>query len=196
MKPVQKDSRFAVILAFGANLASEFGAPEATIRAATRVLDEVGLFPRALSALYRTPCFPAGAGPDYVNAAALCETALAPDAVLAVTTDLESRFGRLRDNRWGNRTLDVDLLAVDDLILPDQETFDIWRGKSVDEQQKQAPDHLILPHPRIQDRPFVLIPMNDVAPDWRHPVLNKTVSDMVKQLSVEQIQEIKPIAEA
>lgn len=168
-------------------------APREILPDSLSVLDQRGLHLRATSRLFRTPCFPPGAGPDYVNAAAVLETDLSPRDVLALLHNVEAEFGRERVQRWGSRVLDLDLLAVGDAVLPDRDTHDRWRALTPEAQLTETPDDLILPHPRMHERGFVLLPLNDVAPDWRHPVLGRTVSEMCAALPAAATEGIWPL---
>jgi 2-amino-4-hydroxy-6-hydroxymethyldihydropteridine diphosphokinase len=182
-----------LIVAFGANLETGGLTLPQTIQAAAAaiVCDEVTLC--AMSRLYASPCFPAGAGPDYVNAAAVVETDLTPEAVMAHLHAVETIFRRERLQRWGRRTLDLDLLAAGDLILPDAETHRYWRNLAQADQRRLSPDRLVLPHPRLQDRAFVLVPMADIAPDWLHPVLGLTVLQMLERLDPADVRAVTPL---
>lgn len=171
-----------ILVALGGNVTSAFGTPLESVQSALLEVETESLRLLSKSALYRTPCFPAGAGPDFVNAAAVYATRLSPEAVLKHLHSVEARFGRTRAARWDARTLDLDLLAYGDCVLPDADTLRHWIGLPLDEQKRRAPEQLILPHPRMQDRGFVLVPLADVAPDWRHPVLDKTVLEMLQAL--------------
>lgn len=92
-------------------------------------------------------------------------------------------MGRQRDgSRWGARGIDIDLLAMGDQVAPNAAVQDEWRGLAPDRQQATAPDRLILPHPRMQDRAFVLVPLADVAPQWRHPRTGASVAEMLAAL--------------
>jgi 2-amino-4-hydroxy-6-hydroxymethyldihydropteridine diphosphokinase len=146
-----------------------------------------------VSRFFATPAFPVGTGPDYVNAAALLETELSPRALLDHLHEIEAELGRERLTRWGQRTLDLDLVAMGDLVLPDAATQDLWRDLPLERQRQEAPDRLILPHPRLQDRAFVLVPMADVAPDWRHPRVGLTVRQMLDRLDPADIATVKPL---
>lgn len=133
-------------VALGANL----GDPAATVRAAFAALSNL---PESrllrTSSLYRTAPVGLADQPEFINAAVALETSLAPEALLDTLFDIEARFGRLRAERNGPRTLDLDLLLYDD------QTLDLPR--------------LILPHPRLHLRAFVLYPLAEIAPALNIP---------------------------
>lgn len=185
-----RDATF-VLIALGSNLASPQGPPAETVAAALRALDRLGRLAGA-SRLWQSPAWPPG-GPDYVNAAALVETALGPEEVLERLHGIEATFGRRREARWGARTLDLDLLAWGDAVRPDAATQEAWRGLDPERQGREAPDRLILPHPRMQDRGFVLLPLLEVAPGWRHPLIGRTVREMLDALPPPALEGIVPL---
>lgn len=170
------------LVALGGNATSHVGSPQKTLWAAVKCLDSIDVTIRDVSRFYQTPCFPAGTGPDYVNAAVSVATRLSPAKLLQHLHAVEAKFGRERLERWGARTLDLDLLAYSQKIYPSKDVYNVWRNLPVETQKKRAPEELILPHPRLHERAFVLIPLSDVAPEWRHPVLGQNVKEMVKAL--------------
>lgn len=132
------------VIGLGSNLGDRAG----TLRAALDALAALGRV-RDVSGLYE---FPPVGGPeqgDFLNAAALIETELEPRALLAALQDIERRFGRERTTRWGPRTLDLDIL---------------WFATP------HADDALTVPHPRLVERSFALVPLLDVLPDAVDPI--------------------------
>lgn len=181
-------------IAFGANLPSETGTPMETLQAALHALSAKGVTVTQLSQIYETPCFPAGAGPDYVNFAAEVMYDGPPEALLLVLHEIEAELGRVRKTRWAGRPIDLDLLAYADEVRPDARSVQAWIDLPLSEQTVRAPDQLILPHPRIQDRAFMLIPFADLAPDWRHPLLGQTISEMLAARPESEKTEVKPMS--
>lgn len=185
-----------MIIALGANEPGVDRTLKMTLGQAIQFIGEKGAVIRSASRFFQTPCFPVGAGPDYLNAVILISADWSAAQALAVLHDIEKDFGRERVQRWGQRTLDLDLLAYEDLVAPDLETYQQWRDLRVETQKLRAPDQLILPHPRLQDRAFVLVPMADVAPDWVHPVSGQSVSQMLAGLDRADIDQVVPLENA
>lgn len=181
------------LVAAGSNQESPQGSPTETLSGALNSLTQRGGVIRSVSRFFATPCFPVGAGPDFVNAVFRLD--LKGDAlrILGLLHDVEAEFGRLRDRRWGQRTLDLDLLAVGQLVVPDARNVRQWIGLSPEQQLKTAPEQLVLPHPRLHDRAFVLVPLLDIAPQWVHPVLGKSVRQMHDALPDADRNAVKPL---
>ena len=181
------------MVALGGNQNSPAGDPKSTIQAALNALGDSPLRVEKTSRLYESPCFPAGAGPDYVNAASLLSAEVNPQDVLDILHAIEADFGRLRQQRWGQRSLDLDLIAYGDAVLPDLAGYQRWYDLPLERQKTDAPDQLILPHPRLQDRAFVLIPLAEIAPDWVHPVLGRSVAEMADALPEADKSALRPL---
>ena len=181
-----------MLVALGANLPSELGEPFETVSHAIEVLVE-GFQDAQASRLYKSAAFPAGSGPDFINAAVRFVSDQSPGTILKHLHEVEARMGRKRGVRWAARVMDLDLLSVGSAVLPNRETHAEWRSLSLEEQMKRAPDGLILPHPRLQDRAFVLKPMADISPDWVHPVIGKSVAQMLDDLPQDLCDEVMPV---
>ncbi|WP_282602260.1 2-amino-4-hydroxy-6-hydroxymethyldihydropteridine diphosphokinase [Paracoccus sp. PARArs4] len=183
------------IVALGANLPLSGQELWAGLRRTLDILhSEPGISISASSRFWRSPAIPLGSGPDYVNAAATFTTPLPPEDVLAAFHRIEADFGRDRSTgRWSSRVLDLDLIALDDRIVPDRTTLRHWIDLPFDSQTRVAPDRLLLPHPRMQDRGFVLAPLAEIAPDWRHPLTGLTVQAMLDALPPSALDGMTPM---
>ena len=141
---------------------------------------------------FRTPAFPPGSGPDFLNAALSVQTSLGPIELLAALHRIEGEMGRTRTRRWEPRVCDLDLLAMGDSVLPDRRTVLHWMDLDDVLAMASAPPDLILPHPRLHRRGFVLVPLADIAPEWRHPILDRTVTQMLDQIAPADLADIRP----
>ncbi|MDZ7905093.1 MAG: 2-amino-4-hydroxy-6-hydroxymethyldihydropteridine diphosphokinase [Cypionkella sp.] len=168
------------LIALGGNAPHLGMTPQGVQIAAMADLEAAGFVIKNRSKFYRTAAFPLGSGPDYVNSALQLDVGQGMTAaqVLARMAAIELSYGRTRSQRWGGRTLDLDLLALEDQILPDIAGFRAWADLDTVAAAQVAPSDLILPHPRLHERAFVLVPLLDIAPDWRHPIFGKTVRQM------------------
>lgn len=159
-----------ILVGIGANLRSaESGSAIDTCRAALGECTHRGLVVARLSSWYRAAPVPPASMPWYVNAVAAVETELSPEELLDVLHAVEDQFGRQRPAPNAARVLDLDLLT--------------W-GRLT--RSGPAP---ILPHPRMQNRAFVLRPLAEIAPEWRHPALGLTAEALLARLWPGQIAE-------
>ncbi len=157
---------YICVVGMGANL----GAREQTLDAAVvRLTERLGEF-LAVSPQHRTralvaPGEESDSVPDYLNAAAKFSTSLSPAEILQALLEVERELGRDRsqeEKRWQSRIIDLDLLAVEDLVV--------------------STSDLSLPHPEMHKRDFVLQPFQEIWPDWLHPIRKRTVSEMLQDL--------------
>ena len=184
------------IVVLGSNLSSKFGDSAETLK---KCVDEIRSNPSIESLLeskwYISASFPNKKDPRYVNVGIRFSTKLKPKKLLNFTSGLENKYGRKRQERWGPRTCDIDILLCDQQILPSKSYFKKWLNLNISDQLKLVPDELILPHPRLQDRTFFLKPLIDLQPDWIHPFLKMKAKEMLDSLpshELENILELKP----
>ncbi len=183
----------SALVAVGSNLANKGLTPFTTLSAAISAIQSDDVKVLKQSRVFQTPAYPPGSGPDFVNAALIVETTLDSQALLSHLHKAEADFGRHRAQRWGARTLDLDLLSFGQAVLPDKGTVMGWMDLPLAEQMARAPDRLILPHPRMHERAFVLGPLMDIAPDWTHPILKQTVAQLFVALPAEDRSSLQPL---
>ncbi len=154
-----------ILVALGSNSTGPWGTPREAVAEALRRLNAGGIRVKTASQLLVTAPFGVTDQPDFVNAVAEVESRLSPEALLKRLHIIERLAGRRRTLRWGPRTLDLDLIDYHGLI------------------RRSTPP--VLPHPGIAERIFVLAPIAEIAPQWRHPETRLTAAAMLKRLDQE-----------
>ena len=144
-------------------LGSNLGDKEANLRQALKMLLVKGLQIRSVSSFFKTEPYGVTDQPEFINAVACVKTDLAPEKLLKLLLDTELEMGRVRLRHWGERNIDLDLLLYDDLIYYSEK--------------------LVLPHPDMQNRFFVLQPLSEIAADKIHPVYKKSIQTLLKSLT-------------
>lgn len=156
-----------ILIGIGGNLrSSRFGEPIDTLTAALTSLETEHIKILTRSGWYRTEPVPRSEQPWFINAVVSLATQLGAKELLVVLQAVERRFGRVRAKANAPRVLDLDILD--------------YQGDRIDTPS------LVLPHPRLHQRRFVLIPIAEMAPDWRHPILKLTAQQLLTRLSSEQ----------
>lgn len=161
-----------IVIAIGANLPSpEWGSPQATCEAALVALEQAGLVILQRSSWYKSAPVPVSDQPWFVNGVISVETPLSPVRLMALMKTIEDRFGRTRKQKNAARTLDLDLIAY---------------GQQVIGWESDDGCGLTVPHRRMNERGFVLLPLQEITPEWRHPVLQLSLQEMISALEPEQ----------
>ena len=159
-----------ILIALGANLPSRYGDPEDTLEAAIQALAVEGVEVLESSGIWLTAPVPVSNQPWYRNAVVSVKTELSARVLMRCLQQIEENFGRKRSVRNASRVIDLDILAYDDEILDE-------------------PD-CIVPHPRMEGRAFVLMPLREVAPTWRHPLTGVSIQKLIENLPQGQHIEI------
>jgi 2-amino-4-hydroxy-6-hydroxymethyldihydropteridine diphosphokinase len=151
-------------IALGANL----GNPIETLNAAIEVLaNHPGLELVGRSSWYQTVAI-GPPQPDYMNGCVVLRTTIQPQELMTLLLTIENQFGRVRQERWGARTLDLDLLLYNDQVL--------------------KTEHLELPHPRMTQRAFVLVPLAEIAPDWIDPISLRSIEYLCQRVDCSDVK--------
>jgi 2-amino-4-hydroxy-6-hydroxymethyldihydropteridine diphosphokinase len=161
---IEYESDREIVVALGGNLRSGSNSSLDVLDRAFDAFPKMGLVVKAKSSFWRSVAWPNPNDPPYLNAVCLVETTLSPARLLAVLHDLEGRFGRERGPINAPRVLDLDLIAY---------------GRTID---PVGPP--ILPHPRAHLRRFVMGPLAQIAPDWRHPVSGATAQRLAADATI------------
>ena len=159
-----------IFIGIGGNLPSDqSGSIMRTLKQTLQFIDSNLCRVVRYSPLYRSAPVPITDEPDYLNAVAEIETLLPATELLANLHDVEKQFGRVRSVKNASRTVDLDLLVYHNQVI-----------------EIDGESGLRVPHPRLAERAFVLLPFFDLEPDWVHPISKQTISNLIRNLPAEQ----------
>ena len=164
-------TRRKLIIAVGSNEKSAYGSPGRTLNAAIQRLDDLGMRVKVASSVYVTTPVGGGRQPDFFNAVVMAELTMGLSTVLRLLKCLEREAGRRLGRHWGPRPLDLDILDAGVIVGRP------GRGR-------RPAGRLILPHPEMHRRAFVLVPLAEIAPHWRHPRLDRGIQCLLQNRQV------------
>lgn len=156
-----------VYLSLGSNLGARISIISETLE---RLLSLPESKVIGLSEFYETPAWGKEDQPDFINLCCELETALSAQDLLTYCQQIEQDLGRERKEKWGPRTIDIDILFFGQEVVNEE--------------------NLVVPHPYIQERAFVLQPLSDIAPDFVHPVLNQSIKDLLAKVDISDLVQL------
>lgn len=176
-----------IVLGLGANMESRWGAPIRTMQQTYRLLGARGICVTMRSPYYASAPLGIRAQAEFVNAVVVVRTALAPEALLALLKAIERQAGRRAGERWGPRPLDIDIIDYSGRVMnwPASKANALApqarnaAAPAMPTKQMRGERRLVLPHPQLHLREFVLAPLTDVAPRWHHPVTGEPVARLL-----------------
>ena len=157
-----------IIIGLGSNLVSNVGnKPKKNCQLALEKMREVDIFPLKVSSFFESAPLPVSSQPWFVNLAVSVKTDLTPHKLLNVLLSIEKEMGRIRGGINEPRVIDLDILIFNNMVIKSE--------------------NLILPHPRIIDRAFVLYPIQEINPSWKHPVSGENIANLISNLDNRQL---------
>ena len=148
-------------------IGSNLGNRQENCLRAIELLQKKGIIVKKRSSLYETEPWGVKDQPLFLNMAIEAETKLNPEALLRILKDVEKEVGRKESTKWGPRIIDLDILLIDNIVL--------------------NKDNLKIPHPLMHKRDFVLLPLCEIAPDIKHPLLKLSIGDLLQQLQKDAV---------
>ena len=182
------------VLILGANMPSKFGDILTTLQMCVEYIkNEEPIDLISQSKWYQSESFPDKSKPTFINVGIKIISKLEPYQILKIIDEIEKGFGRIRKRRWDARVCDIDIIYCNKKIIPTRNILKKWMSMKIEEQLITTPRTLILPHPRIQDRLFFLVPLNELSPNWRHPILGKTAKEILDSIPQNEIDVLEVI---
>ena len=166
-----------IILSLGSNLSSKFGGKIDNLKFAMSFLEAYGILIDKKSSFYKTPSYPNKKNPQFINIVISVKTNLTPEDLMSVLIHIEEKLERRRNKKNDPRTCDIDIIDYNNETLN-------FKYKNL---------HLIIPHKELKSRNFVLFPLQEIYPDWKHPKTREIISALIQKLPEEDRKSILKI---